>query len=92
MHTEIGLPALFAKRAVENKMDVESLRVDDLPERVYAGVGPAGHAEPVDGREQSVQRLAQRRLDGRQSRLRRPAVERRAVVLERELQTHVRRP
>ena len=36
VHTEIGLPALFAQRAIENKMDVESLRVDDLPDRVIA--------------------------------------------------------
>lgn len=36
VHTEIGLPSLFARRAAENKMDVETLRVEDLPARVVA--------------------------------------------------------
>jgi len=34
VHTEIGLPALFATRAAENKVDVESVRVEELPGRL----------------------------------------------------------
>jgi L-lactate utilization protein LutC len=34
VHTEIGLPELFARRAAENKMDVEAVRVELLPQRL----------------------------------------------------------
>jgi L-lactate dehydrogenase complex protein LldG len=36
VHSDIGLPGLFIKRAVENKMEVESVRVEELGEKLVA--------------------------------------------------------
>ena len=58
----------------------------DLAGRVDARVGAPGDGEPVPAREDGVERVAQRAFDRAQARLARPAVEARAVVLERELE------
>ena len=76
----------FGRRA---SFDVDA---HDLAERMHACVRATGDREPLDGGEQSRERLAHRRLDGGKARLGRPAVERGAVVLERQLQSHVRCP
>ncbi len=36
VHSDIGLSGLFVKRAIENKMDVETVRVEELGEKVVA--------------------------------------------------------
>ena len=68
------------------------VRRRDLAERVHAGVGAAGDRERVVRRERRRERLPERALDRRPSRLHRPALERRAVVLERHAYAHVRPP
>jgi L-lactate utilization protein LutC len=42
VHSEIGLPELFAKRAGENKMGVETVYVEDLPGKLAAFLGARG--------------------------------------------------
>ena len=56
---------------------------DDVGERVHAGVGAAGDDELRPAGEDRFQRLAQHTLHRAQTRLRGPAAEGRAVVLER---------
>ena len=60
----------------------------DLPGRMHAGVGASGDSEPVPLREDGFERVAQHSFDRAEARLARPAVERGAVVLERELEVH----
>src|SRR5205085_3588953 len=55
----------------------------DLRERVDAGVRPARHRELRPAREDAVECGPERALDGPEPRLRGPAVEAGAVVLER---------
>ena len=52
-------------------------------ERVHAGVRAAGDGEVAERLVRLRERVADGGLDGRQARLRRPAAERRAVVLDR---------
>jgi hypothetical protein len=62
----------------------------DLAERVDTGVRAAGDGEVLHRREGLAERLPERRLDRRQPGLRSPAAKRRAVVLERQDEPHVR--
>jgi len=64
----------------------------DLAERVHAGVRAAGDGQFLSRGERLRERLSQRGLDGRQAGLSGPAPERRAVVLERQDEPHVRAP
>ena len=56
----------------------------DLPGRMNARVGPAGDGEAAPGRQDGVERLAQRALDRPLARLPRPAAKPGPVVLERQ--------
>jgi len=58
---------------------------------VHAGVGAPRDRKRVERREGLRERVAQLAFDRPLARLARPAAEVRAVILERQLQTQVRR-
>ncbi len=76
-------------RSLDGRAAAE-VRADDVPQRVYARVGAPRDSGVLCNGEERAQRLYDDTFDRAQPGLRRPAVEVRAVVLERELQPHAR--
>src|SRR5436305_1626448 len=94
----VGDGYVGGQRSVQRLGDTRSgraaLDVDarDVRERVHAGVRASRDGERFPAREDLVELVPHASFDGAHPRLRRPAAKRGAVVLDRQLQAHVRAP
>ena len=78
-----------SRGALERRPSVD-VDGDDVPKGVYTGVGTPGDREPVERVERGGQGSTDGCLDGRETGLRGPPPEGRAVVLDRQSEAHVR--
>src|SRR5262249_19595622 len=86
---ERGVERLGCPLRRRPSLDVEA---HDVRERVHTGVRATRNGEPVPHGEDGVEPLSDDAFDRAQSGLRGPTAKAAAVVPDRELQAHVRRP